>query len=210
MLNIEKYNLKRDDYVLIGVSGGSDSMALLHMLSRVSNNIIVAHVNYHHRSTADRDEEYVKDFCEENNIIFIKKDFIESKGNFQDIARNFRYDFFKEIYDKYNCKALFIAHHLDDAVETYLFKKNRKSIGRSATILEEDFINNMRVIRPLLNLRKSFLEDYCLKYRIIFGIDETNYTLMYERNRIRWDIIFKMSEEEFNSIVEEMNQKQQQ
>ena len=105
--------------VLIGVSGGPDSMALLDMM-KDKYEVYVAHVNYHHRDTALRDELIVEDYCKKYDIPYFKKDYVEVEGgNFQENARIFRYEFYKEIIDKYDLECVMLAHHKDDLIETY-------------------------------------------------------------------------------------------
>ena len=92
-------NASFDDVFLVAVSGGPDSMALLHKLTSYKNKFVVCHVNYKTRNESDYEENMVRDFCKKNNFIFeynvVKKNNI---ANFQDSARVFRYTFFKEMY----------------------------------------------------------------------------------------------------------------
>ena len=171
-VNFEKYNLNKNDYICVGVSGGSDSMALLDCLNKYYKNIIAIHINYHIRKTAYRDENIVKQYCVSHSIQLECFDAEKLKGNFEDKARDVRFEHFKEIYIKYNCKALFLAHHLNDAIETYIFKKNRNSKGRNLTILETDNIMNMNVIRPFINTFKKEIIEYCASHSIEYGFDE--------------------------------------
>ena len=110
------------DFNLVAVSGGSDSMALLDMLYKNGENLVVCHVNYDVRESALRDEEIVRKYCEKRNIkLEVLKGFVYDKkdGNFENWARVIRYNFFKEMYKKYNCKYLYVGHNLDDLLETY-------------------------------------------------------------------------------------------
>ena len=114
---------KKDDVsltskFLIGVSGGPDSMYLLWHLKKLD--VIVVHVNYHKRIDSDNDQKIVEEFCKTYNIPFEVLEITShnEKGNFQAIARQERYDFYKKIYQKYNCNYLLLAHHKDDFIET--------------------------------------------------------------------------------------------
>ena len=196
--------------VLVAVSGGSDSLALLDILyNKKEYNLIVAHVNYHYRDTSNRDEEIVKDYCLKRKIEYYILS-LDSKGNkegnFEDWARVKRYKFFKEIYDKKDCKCLFVGHHKDDFIETYLMQKNRNSIVEYYGLIKENNIQGMRVIRPLLNYSKAQLEEYCKERNIEYGIDETNFDLKYSRNKLRHEVVSKMKEEEKDKIVKEVNE----
>lgn len=191
--------------VLIGVSGGPDSMALLDMM-KDKYEVYVAHVNYHHRDSALRDEKIVEKYCMKYQLPFFKNDYVEvGGGNFQENARIFRYEFYKEIIDKYNLEYVMLAHHKDDLIETYLMQKKRKNHVFYYGLKKS--INNfgIKIVRPLLKYTKSDLITYCNKNNIPYGIDESNLSNDYQRNRIRHDIVEKLSSKEKNSLVKEIN-----
>lgn len=199
------------DNALVAVSGGSDSLALLDILHKENKyNLIVCHVNYHYRDSSTRDEQIVVNFCKQKNIkIYIlnldsRK---EKEGNFEDWARVKRYRFFKEIYQKENCKCLFVGHQKDDVIETYIIQKNRGAIVECFGLAKETTIQGMRVVRPLLNYTKGELELYCKKNNIEFGIDETNFDLNYSRNKIRHEFIENLSNEDKNLLIKEIHEK---
>lgn len=197
------------NYSLVAVSGGSDSMALLDMLNKRKEKIIVCHINYGFRDSASRDELIVRNYCKENNIkLEVLKDLKYKKeyGNFENWARVVRYNFFKEMYKKYNCECLYVGHNLDDLLETYFIQKERKSKCDFFGIKEESFIYEMKVKRILLNYSKDELAEYCCDNEIIFGVDETNFDETYLRNNIRHNIIKKMSKEEKLRVVKEINE----
>ena len=114
------------------------------------------------------------------------------------------YKFFKEIYDKYNCVCLFVGHQKEDVIETYYMQEKRNAIVEYYGMAKETFIQGMKVVRPLLAYTKKELEEYCLTHNIVYGVDETNFDLSYSRNRIRHEVISKMSEEEKNNIIEKL------
>lgn len=183
MLN--NYDLSKT--YLLACSGGPDSMALLDMLYKYGFKLIVCHVNYKTREESDSEEELVKRYCLKNNIecnvIYFDHNY---KGNFEAEARKFRYKFFAEIYKKNNCSGVFVAHHKDDVIETYLLKKQRNVINESYLINKETIINNMKVIRPLIfSYYKQDLLDYCHNNNIEYGIDKTNFMDIHTRNIIR-------------------------
>ena len=191
---IFKPNLNKNKKYLVAVSGGPDSMALLASLCVAKLNLVVVHVNYKMRKTADNDQQLVFNYCKENNIKIISKVRTETiVGNFQSWAREYRYDFFKYIYTKEKCYALLTAHHQDDKIETYIMKQQRPAIYDSPSLMENTMIKNMLVIRPLLNYRKSELIDYCNNNNIRFNNDESNLDPKYQRNKIRNTIIKNMS-----------------
>ena len=169
-------------------------MALLDMCLKHDVYLEVAHMNYHHRDTADRDEKIVRNYCRKNKIRFHKADYNDDqhKGNFQNNARNERYTFFKRICDKNQLDMVLIGHNLDDFIETYLMQK-KKDIGVSYYgIKEKNVINGVNVYRPLLKTEKKDLEKYCIDNQIEYGIDETNLSDAYTRNRIRHEEVEKM------------------
>lgn len=175
---------------LIACSGGPDSMALLDMLVNHNFNIIVVHVNYKTRLESDSEEKLVVDYCIKNNlnyeIVYFDNNY---KGSFEDAARKFRYNFFSIIYKKYNCHGLFVAHHKDDLIETYLLKKQRNVVNESYLIKEETIIYNMRVLRPLLyKYDKEDLLNYCNVNNICYGVDKTNFMDVTPRNIIRKEL----------------------
>ena len=189
---------------LVACSGGPDSMALLDMY-KSKYELLVCHINYHHRATADRDELIVKKYCKKNNIKFIKYDYVDTEGgNFQDKARVFRYKCFAECVKKYNLDGVLVGHHLDDLLETYLLQKKRNSSVSYYGLKTPTIIMNVKIIRPLLKYTKQELADYCLKNNIEYGIDESNLTDTYERNKIRHTKIEKMSKQEKKELLKEI------
>ncbi len=205
MLNIKNYDLSKT--YLIGVSGGPDSMALLDLLIKEKLNLIVCHCNYHTRNESNKEEVLVKSFCEKNNIKFEVHScsYDEVKGNFEAWAREERYLFFKEVYSKYHADGVFIAHHFDDALETYLMQKQRGSIVSYFGLKEETNIFGVTVYRPLLNSTKEELVKYCDDNNIPYSIDVTNLMDVHLRNRIRNHYLKDMSYEEKQELLKQMN-----
>lgn len=177
------------DTIIVAVSAGPDSMCLLHKLHLQNHNIIVAHVNYHQRETSTRDEACAFEYAKALNLRFEKKDFnIEVKGNFQATAREFRYQFFKELYDKYHAKALYLGHNQDDDLETYLMQEKSQRKTLYPGIQNESFMMGMHIKRPLLNMSKDAILKYCAKYHVPYEIDESNLKTEYTRNKIRKEL----------------------
>lgn len=181
---------------VVACSGGPDSMALLDQLNKQGKDIVVAHVNYKHRDTADRDENIVKDYCEKYDIPVRVCYPVHEKGNFQAWARDVRYAFFEEVADAFDAKILYVAHQMDDVIETYLFQKNRNMICDWYGLKEKSIRQGYQIIRPLLNFTKRELQQYCNENGVSFGIDESNLTNHYTRNVIRHTQIEKMSRDE--------------
>lgn len=194
---------------LIAVSGGPDSMALLDMQRKTSNYIEVAHVNYRKRDSAIRDEKIVKDYCKKYSIKFNKLDFNndDCKGNFQAVARETRYTFFAKLCNKHNLQKVLVAHHKDDNIETYLMQLDKKLGVNHYGISENSYLYGVFVSRPLLKYTKQELADYCDKNKIVYGIDESNLSNNYERNRVRHNRVEKMSNKQKDKLVKEIDRK---
>lgn len=198
MINLRQLDLSKLDIkntYLVAVSGGADSMALLDMLRKEGYKLIVAHVNYKKRDSSDRDENIVKDYCIKHSIpFFVNRPIQNKKGNFENWAREVRYEFFKEVYDRENCSCLLLAHHRDDVIETYIMKQRRKSFGESLTIPISSISFGMNVYRPSYFMSKKSLYEYCKQNEIKYGEDETNFQPIYTRNKIRLNELSKLSE----------------
>ncbi len=201
------FNKLKNKKCIVGCSGGPDSMALLDMAIKHGCTVVVAHVNYHKRETALRDQKIVENYCEKKKIpLYVHDACGFSKGNFQDWARKVRYRFFKEIVEKEKGECLLVAHQFDDVLETYIMQKRRNSIPSFWGILENNVIEGMKVIRPILNYTKKELIEYCAINNVEYGIDETNDQLIYKRNSIRKELE-QLSFEEKEVIFNEIKQK---
>lgn len=194
----ELNNLK-DEYLVIGVSSGPDSMALLHMLQNTSNKkIVCAHVNHNVRKESNNEEAYLKDYCKKYNITF-ESMIIEkyTSTNFENEARNKRYAFYEEILKKYHSHTLLLAHHGIDLMETVLMKIIRGSnlegyAGIKAYSKQKDYT----IIRPLLSMTKEDILNYNKENNIKYYLDDTNNDIKYTRNRIRKNIIPLLQQED--------------
>ena len=198
ILNDLKLEIKPKDYLIVGCSAGPDSMALLHYLkNNTKNNIVCAHINHNVRKESKEEELYLKEYCNNNNIIF-ESMLIEkyNENNFENEARKKRYAFYKKILRKYNSKYLFLAHHGDDLIETVLMKIIRGSnLEGYAGIKEISHPDNYYIIRPLLKYTKEDLINYNKQNNIKYYIDTTNNNIEYTRNRIRKNILPLLKEE---------------
>lgn len=184
------------DTIIVGVSGGADSMCLLHFLfsnrEMLKINVIAAHVNHCLRgSEADRDEAFVRNFCKQNDIKFelLKIDVAsEAKRRLQgteECGRNIRYDFFDKLSQKYGAK-IATAHTASDNAETILF-----NLTRGAGLNGMCGIKHIRgnIIRPLINMTREDIEKYCYLNGINYMTDSTNLEDEYTRNVIRHNVI---------------------
>jgi len=196
-MEIFRPEFNEKSYVVLAISGGPDSMAMLDLFKNEKYRLVVALVNYKKREESDIEQENVRLFCKKHNLIFETKTVDEKVvGDFQNWAREYRFKFFKDLYIKYNAKALLIAHNLDDHLETYYIQKERRTQTRFYGIAQETYIDDMRVIRPCINVLKSDLLKYCMENKVYYSIDCSNLSDDFLRNRIRHRILDKMSNDE--------------
>jgi len=189
-----------DSCIVVGVSGGVDSMVLLSILrKRYTGKIVCAHVHHNLRLESDEELEFVKEFCRNNDIIFEFKR-LEYEGKFsEEVARTKRYNFFEEILNKYNSKTLLTAHHGDDLIETIIMKIVRGSTIKGYSGIEKiSMRETYRILRPLLFLTKEEIYDYANKYNVPYREDYTNSLDDYTRNRYRKYLLPFIKEEKNN------------
>ncbi|WP_029513446.1 tRNA lysidine(34) synthetase TilS [Mycoplasmopsis primatum] len=178
--------------ILLGVSGGPDSMYLLDEVYNHRKDIIVATVNYNFRENSSIDFEIVRDYCKEKNITFkgLEIDKNDSfKGNFENWARQKRFIFFKKIYEEFHCEALYLAHQKDDFLESAMMQRNANRSPFYYGIKPENIVYGMIVKRPLvLKLFKNEIITELDKRNIKYAIDYTNELPIYSRNKIRIEL----------------------
>lgn len=196
---IENLNNINDDYIVVGVSAGPDSMTLLHkLINNTNKKIVCAHINHNVRKSSEDEEKYIRNFCKENQIIFecFKIDKY-TENNFENEARKKRYAFYEKILAKYNSHYLLLAHHGDDLIETILMKIVRGSnLEGYAGIKTYSHQKNYTIIRPLLSLTKEDIYNYTKKHNIKYFIDETNDDSNYTRNRYRKEMLPLLKKED--------------
>lgn len=213
---IKEYNLiKNGEIIVLGVSGGPDSMAMLDVLRKIQENkkidftMVVAHVNHMIREEAIDDENYVIEYCKENGIkYYIKRiDVIEYANNnkigLEEAGRNLRYKFFDEVLEKEKADKIAIAHNKNDKAETIIMNLLRGSGLTGLKGIEP--IRNNKYIRPIINLERSEIEEYCNKNKLNPRIDKTNFINDCTRNKVR-NIVLPYIKKEFNpNIIENLN-----
>ena len=207
ILNInKKYNLiENNDIIVVGFSGGPDSVFLVEMLKKLQYffnfKIYLVHINHLLRGEdADSDENFSFEYAKKNNLeIFIKripvKEIAKEIGKtLEEVGREERYKFFSEIYEKVGATKIATAHNKDDQIETFLFRLIR---GTSLQGLEGIKIKNNNVIRPISEIYKKDILEYLNKNEIQYKIDKTNFENEFTRNSIRLDLI-PFIEERYN------------
>lgn len=211
---IEKYNLIQDgDKIVVGVSGGPDSICLLHILNSLKDKynlqLFVAHINHMIRENAKLDEEYVIDFCKKINVpLYIKHADVlniskQQKISTEEAGRNERYSFFDEILNKTNSNKIAIAHNSNDKAETVIMNILRGS-GISGLKGIEPKRDN-KYIRPLIETSREEIENYCKINNLQPRHDESNDENLYSRNKIRNIVIPYIKREFNNNIISTIN-----
>ncbi len=210
---ITKYNLiQNGDKIVIGLSGGPDSISLINVLNDIKNDetiplkfdIIAAHINHNIRDEAKSDEDFVVNYCKEKNIevyvlsIDIQKEAKEQKKGTEETGREVRYGFFEEILVKTNSNKIATAHTANDNAETVLMNLIRGSGTSGLKGIRP--IRNKKFIRPLINTTREEIEKYCKEYELKPRIDKTNFENDYTRNKVR-NLLIPFIKEEFNPNI---------
>jgi tRNA(Ile)-lysidine synthase len=179
--------------VIVGMSGGPDSVALLHILLSLGYECIVAHCNFHLRSNeSDRDELFVRNQVKALKIqgYFIDFETTEyaekHKISIEMAARDLRYNWFYNLLEKLDAQAIAVAHHADDSIETMLMNLVRGTGLKGLTGISP---RNNKVVRPLLCASRLEIETYLIEKNLSFIEDSSNSSLEYQRNRFRHQVL---------------------
>lgn len=205
--------IKNRAKILIAVSGGPDSLALLHYLYGIKTtknlDIVVGHVDHMFRGEQSyEDLQFVKQYCQKLNVKFEYEridvtNYMKKTGQSSQVAsRNCRYAFFAKVMANNGLDTLALGHHGDDQVETILMRLTRGSAGeaRAGIPITRDF-NGGKIIRPLLCVSKTEIEDYCSKHNLQPRYDYSNESDYYFRNRLRKEVLPALKRE--NNAVHE-------
>lgn len=209
---IENEHLIEDgDNVLIGLSGGIDSTALLYVLADIAQRdhfkikIGIAHINHLLRGEeSDRDQHFIETLARKFSFpCYVKKldvrAYAQEKGiSLQHAGRNVRYNFFHEISLEHAYDKIAVAHNLDDQVETFILRMLK---GTGIRGLASIPIKRDRIIRPFLNIYRSEIEGYVNASPMAYVEDSSNSKIVYERNYLRKEIMPLM--ERLNPVFKE-------
>jgi tRNA(Ile)-lysidine synthase len=195
---VQTYILKhqlmvRSGRIIVGVSGGSDSVALLHILISLGYDCVIAHCNFHLRmGESDRDELFVRNLSVKLKTPYYKIDFEtvkyadEHNISIEMAARDLRYGWFYELLEKLDAQAIAVAHHADDSIETLLMNLVRGTGIRGLTGIP---CRNGKVVRPLLCCTRLEIENYLIVHDLEHIEDSSNSTLDYQRNKFRNSVL---------------------
>ena len=191
-----------EDKLILAISGGADSVCLMHVLLELGFRFDLAHCNFKLRAKeSDADEVFVKELAKKHDLKFHSKSFStieyanQNKISIQMASRELRYRWLNELLKSENAKYIAVAHHQDDAIETFFINLIRGT-GISGLLGIAEKRNN--IVRPLLNLNRSEIEEYLLAKKQTFREDSSNTSVKYLRNKIRLQLI---------PLLEEMNPK---
>ncbi len=200
---IEKNNLiESGDTVIVGFSGGADSVFLLHTLHRLKDKLdiklVAAHINHMLRGEeAQRDAEFAQKFSKELDIPFhlyeadVNKIAEEEKISAEEAGRKVRYEFFNSLCAKYENAKIATAHNKNDNAETILLHMIR---GSGITGLCGIPCKRQNIVRPILDITRKEIEEYCKTNKLLFVTDSTNLEDVYTRNKVRLKLIPLMEE----------------
>lgn len=197
-----KTYLPKKSTVILGISGGPDSIFLLHLVHKLAEihpvKVIIAHINHMLRGQESTlDEKFVKNLAKEKNyaIHILRKDIKKLsetlKKGFEETGREIRYEFFKKLAKKHKASFLITAHQADDNLETIImnFARGASIKGLSGMKEMENLTKNLKLLRPLLDITKKNILDYLKTEKIPFRVDKSNKDIVYKRNFIRHKII---------------------
>ncbi|WHF50468.1 tRNA lysidine(34) synthetase TilS [Chryseobacterium gotjawalense] len=204
----------RNAYFLLAVSGGADSMVLLHLFRLSDLKFQVAHINYKLRgSDSDEDQKLVQEFCKKHTIPFHLYEVSEKdnrpKNSIQDWARNIRYDFFRKIQQDQKLDFIVTAHHLNDQLETFIINLSKASGIKGLSGIPA---NDHNILRPLLGFSKQEIYDFAKENKIEFREDLSNQKNDYLRNKIRNETVPQLLQvnenflENFGKSISYLNQ----
>lgn len=201
---------------MVGVSGGADSVALLHLLVEAGfSNLIVCHLDHRLRNRASTgDARFVKRLCSQLNIpceigrADVVRQMEIHHESMETAARNARHAFFAECSEKFKCPRVVLAHHADDQAETILWNLLRGSHGlkamREVNLIESESAVHLEIHRPLLGLRRAELIEWLKSRKLRWREDSTNAEPVAVRNRLRNEALPLLTEISGRDVTESL------
>lgn len=186
-------SLTDDSKLIVGVSGGADSVVLLYALKQLGVKCLAVHCNFMLRGAeSDRDEQFVRDFCRNSEIDLIVERFsteqyaADNKISVEMAARELRYTLFEKLRKHYKYDYIAVAHHRDDQIETVILNMLRGCGIRGVAGMK---VKNGFIIRPMLTVSRDDIEQYAQAHNLSYITDSTNLENVYKRNKIRLDLL---------------------
>ncbi len=213
--NIIEFNLiEKGENLVLGVSGGADSLSMLNCMIKLSLEfnlkLYVVHINHMLRGQdADEDQNFVESFCKDRNVecfafkINVEKLAENKNMTLEEAGREARYQKFFEVAKQVNSKKIVVAQNMNDQAETILFRMMRGSglQGICGIYFEKEY-KDLKIIRPLLNIKREEIETYCANENLKPRRDYTNFENIYARNKVRLELVKYISENFNNNIIE--------
>ncbi len=196
----ERCQINPGQNLLVGVSGGADSMCLLHLVHKLGYPVVAAHLDHMIRTESSQDAEFIMKMCEAWHIPLILKridvrEYCQAHSlNLEEGARNLRYGFLFDAAKEANSRNILIAHHADDQVETVLMHFIRGAglsglKGMKYRTYLDQYSVEIPLVRPLLDFSRPQIESYCRDHQVPYIMDQTNLDITYFRNRLRYELI---------------------
>ncbi|MCQ2112879.1 MAG: tRNA lysidine(34) synthetase TilS [Bacteroidaceae bacterium] len=189
----DKHLMNPDDHIVVALSGGADSVFLLHSLISIGYHCEAAHCNFHLRGEeSNRDEEFVKSLCKRLNtklhtISFDTETYAKQKGiSIEMAARELRYKWFEKIRKESNSQYIAVAHHRDDNIETVLLNMLRSTGLKGMRGIQP---KNGHIVRPLLCISRKDILHHLKSMGETYVNDSTNFETIYKRNKIRLELM---------------------
>jgi tRNA(Ile)-lysidine synthase len=200
--------LKKGDRVLVALSGGPDSVALLYGLVALKTEyklkLYTAHLNHQLRGAeSERDEKFAKELALDLGLRFfskrvdVKKKARKEKMSIEEAAREVRYKYLEQLAEKIGAAKIALGHQADDQAETFLMRLVR---GAGAAGLSGIPVKRDKIIRPLIQIKRDEVESFLKANRIPFRLDSSNYLTDFNRNRIRLKLL-PVIKKEFNPLI---------
>lgn len=210
---IHECQLHTEKCLVVGVSGGPDSLCLLHSLHYLGHQVIAVHVNHGLRPDADKEEQQVKQFADHLGIesiscyVEVMKFAVHASLSIEEAARNQRYTSLFEQARRSGAQAVVVGHNADDQVETILLHLLRGSglvglRGMEYRTLPNQWSKDIPLIRPLLSTWRSEVQDYISDHHLTPVFDESNDDVLYFRNRLRHELLPIL--ENYNPAIREV------
>jgi len=195
---IEQHRLfKQDDVLLVALSGGNDSVALVHLLKTARYKFALAHCNFQLRAEANADEQFCRMLAAQYQTPFHTIKFntqqhaLSNKISIQMAARDLRYQWFEQIRQQHNYACIALAHHQNDTIETILLNLTR---GTGIAGLHGILPQNGHLVRPMLCFTRAEVEQIVADNNLSFVEDSSNASVKYARNKLRHQVIPRLKE----------------